>query len=153
MQDMEGFFYPLDSVGGWNNLYGKRGLQQYQCVIPMEGGSEACREILRTIADSRQGGFLSVLKTFGPLPSPGILSFPLRGITLAVDFANSGPELERLFGRLDSIVLAAGGRLYPAKDARMKAEDFRRYYPRWGEVEKMRDRGISSSFWRRVTDG
>lgn len=152
-QGLRDFFYPLDLLNNWNKLYGRAGFQQYQCVLPMEVSRPACKEIIRHIASSRQGNFLSVIKTFGSLPSPGILSFPRPGVTLAVDFANTGSSLEKLFQYLDSIVRNAGGRLYPAKDARMSREDFQKHYPKWQEVERMRDPGISSSFWRRVTDG
>jgi hypothetical protein len=109
--------------------------------------------LLERIARSGQGSFLAVLKQFGSLSSPGMLSFPRCGVTLALDFPNTGARIERLFRDLDEIVVAAGGRLYPAKDARMPGELFRNSYPRWGELERYVDPVFSSGFWRRVTEG
>jgi hypothetical protein len=94
-----------------------------------------------------------VLKQFGSLNSPGMLSFPRCGVTLALDFPNTGASIERLFTELDEIVAAAGGRLYPAKDARMPAELFRNSYPHWREFARYVDPVFSSGFWRRVTEG
>jgi FAD/FMN-containing dehydrogenase len=149
----ESYFYPLDSIGNWNRLYGPRGLYQYQCVIPDAAGSEGTASLLKAISRSGQGSFLAVLKGFGPLESPGMLSFPRTGLTLALDFPNRGQSLERLFGELDAIVRDAGGRLYPAKDGRMPPELFRSGYPRWREFSQYIDPRCSSSFWRRVMDG
>jgi len=149
----ESYFYPLDSIGNWNRLYGPRGLYQYQCVIPDGAGSEGTVELLNTISRSGQGSFLAVLKGFGALESPGMLSFPRKGLTLALDFPNRGQSLRRLFGELDAIVRNAGGRLYPAKDGRMSPELFRTGYPRWREFAHYIDPRCSSSFWRRVMDG
>jgi FAD/FMN-containing dehydrogenase len=149
----ESFFYPLDSIGNWNRLYGPRGLYQYQCVIPDAAGREGTAALLEAIARSGQGSFLAVLKAFGALESPGMLSFPRKGITLALDFPNRGQSLEQLFVELDAIVRATGGRLYPAKDGRMPPELFREGFPRWREFTQFIDPRCSSSFWRRVMDG
>ena len=118
------FFHPLDGVLHWNRIYGKQGFYQYQFVLPFAARA-ALDDILRSIASSGQGSFLAVLKTFGNLPSPGLLSFPMPGVSLALDFPNRGAVTRALFDRLDAIVVAAGGRLYAAKDARMSGE-FRR---------------------------
>lgn len=149
----EPFFYPLDGILHWNRLYGPRGLYQYQCVIPAAAGQEATAQLLSSIARSGQGSFLAVIKAFGALPSPGMLSFPREGITLALDFPNRGLPLERLFRELDAIVHGAGGRLYPAKDGRMPGALFREGYPRWKEFARYIDPRSSSSFWRRVMEG
>ncbi len=145
------FFYPLDAIDKWNRMYGRRGFFQYQSVVPFQGGKEACMEMLTRISRSGQASFLTVLKTFGSVRSPGILSFPRPGITLALDFPNNGQSTMRLFGELDEIVRVAGGRIYPAKDARMSAEDFQNAYPEWKSFSRYIDPRFSSSFWRRVT--
>jgi FAD/FMN-containing dehydrogenase len=146
------FFYPLDAVGHWNRLYGKRGFLQYQYAVPAERGIEATRNILTRIAESGEGSFLAVLKEFGNSPAAGMLSFPMRGMTLALDFAHRGASTLALLDRLDAIVLAQGGRLYPAKDARMSAASFQTFYPQWREFSRFVDPAFSSSFWRRVTE-
>jgi FAD/FMN-containing dehydrogenase len=147
----EPFFYPLDAVTEWNRIYGPRGFQQYQCVIPMAQAQDALTDMLGAIALSGAGSFLAVLKIFGDRPSPGLLSFPRPGATLALDFPHHGRRTARLFETLDSILRQAGGRLYPAKDAHMTAEDFQAWYPHWRELEAYRDPTLCSGFWRRVT--
>ena len=146
------FFYPLDGILHWNRLYGPNGLYQYQCVIPQSAGRDAVAALLDTIARSGQGSFLAVLKVFGSLRSPGLLSFPREGVTVALDFPNRGERLEKLFRELDAIVQGAGGRLYPAKDGRMPGALFRSGYPRLDEFVRFIDPRMSSSFWRRVTE-
>lgn len=147
----EPFFYPLDSIGNWNRLYGRRGFMQYQCVVPLHSGREGIRRILSRIAHSEDASFLAVLKVFGDVPSPGMLSFPRPGVTLALDFANRGPRTLALLEELDRIVRRQAGRVYPAKDARMSPESFDAYYPEWREFSRYVDPRFSSSFWRRVT--
>lgn len=145
------FFYPLDAMLEWNRLYGPNGFFQYQCVVPKTDGQGAVRELLERISSSGEGSFLAVMKIFGDIKSPGILSFPCAGVTLAVDFPNRGQRTLALMERLDAVVREAGGRVYPAKDARMNAESFQRYYPHWRELLPFIDPEFSSSFWRRVT--
>jgi hypothetical protein len=103
------------------------------------------------IADSGQGSFLAVIKTFGNIPSPGLLSFPRPGITVALDFPNCGKRTRKLFEQMDAIVLKNEGRLYPAKDACMTAELFAKTYPETERFLPFIDPAFSSSFWRRVT--
>ncbi|MEJ2397538.1 MAG: FAD-binding oxidoreductase, partial [Gammaproteobacteria bacterium] len=145
------FFYPLDKIAHWNRMYGARGFFQYQCVIPTAQALDAMTDILQIIAQSGQGSFLSVLKLFGDMPSPGMLSFPRAGVTLALDFANRGNKTQSLLAQLDAVTLAAGGAVYPAKDACMSASHFQHYYPQWTDFTHYIDPAFSSSFWRRVT--
>lgn len=151
LQHYEPFFYPLDGIHGWNKMYGPRGFYQYQCVLPMAVGRDASAELLREIGSSGLGSFLTVLKLCGSSVSPGMLSFPQSGVTLALDFPNRGDILCRLFARLDTIVRQAGGRIYPAKDGRMPGDMFRTGYPQWQAFSKFIDPRFSSGFWRRVT--
>lgn len=144
------FFYPLDGLRDWNRLYGRRGFQQYQCVVPPDDAQTVLTELLGAVAEAGAGSFLAVLKRCGDLPSPGLLSFPRPGVTLALDFAQS-TVLDTLFARLDAIVREAGGRLYPAKDAHLRGDDFRRQYPAWEQVEALRDPALLSRLWQRVT--
>lgn len=149
--DYEPFFYPLDKVLHWNRMYGKRGLLQFQCVVPWENGKHAITEILKAITASGLASFLAVLKVFGDVASPGMMSFPAPGITLALDFPIKPDTSFPLFDRLASMTLEFGGRLYPAKDARMTAAQFQAFYPHWQHFARYRDPQISSSFWERVT--
>lgn len=147
----EPFFYPLDAIQTWNRIYGSKGFLQYQCAVPTDRMEDAIREILERVAKASVGSFLAVLKLFGDQPSPGLLSFPLPGATLALDFPNNGAKTLRLLDRLDTVTSAVGGRLNPAKDARMRPQDFQTAYPYWKAMEAYLDPRIASGFWRRVT--
>ncbi len=123
------YFYPLDFVHSWNRMYGKKGFVQYQFVIPLDA-KEGLITIMKKISDRNMGSFLTVLKVFGPQES--LISFPMEGFTLAMDF----PIEEGLFdflNELDQIVADCGGRLYLTKDARMNADFFKNSYPRFDE--------------------
>lgn len=145
------FFYPLDAIREWNRIYGPRGFMQYQCVVPSADAVGVLKEALRRISRAETGSFLAVLKQFGHVSSPGLMSFPRPGVTLSLDFPNQGPRTLSLLDSLDELVTAAGGAVYPAKDARMSAQSFQRYFPQWEELLSYVDPNISSSFWRRVT--
>ena len=145
------FFYPLDAVLGWNRLYGPRGFFQHQSVVPSTSAVGAIERLLTLTADYQQGSFLVVLKLFGARKSPGLLSFPMAGATLALDLPNRGESTRQLLQAMTDVVMEAGGRVYPAKDATMSAEAFRVGYPDWTRLEALRDPKIMSDFWRRVT--
>jgi FAD/FMN-containing dehydrogenase len=145
------FFYPLDRIERWNRVYGRKGFQQFQCVLPESVAEVALAQLLKSIAASGTGSFLAVLKRCGDFVSPGLLSFPMPGTSLALDFPQNSVLTNTLLPRLDAIVREAGGRLYPAKDAHMSGSDFRRAYPAWEQLETMRDPALISRFWERVT--
>jgi decaprenylphospho-beta-D-ribofuranose 2-oxidase len=123
----EGFFYPLDKLLHWNRGYGRRGFTQYQFVIPFADGERRLREILTAILSSGELPFLNILKRMGK-ESPGGLSFPREGYTLAIDFPIRRNTAE-LLRRLDGMVLDAGGRVYLGKDSFLEADMFRAMYP------------------------
>lgn len=145
------FFYPLDAVHNWNRLYGRRGFLQYQCVIPPVHAEEGMTRLLHAARAGGLASFLSVLKVFGNKSSPGLLSFPRPGTTLAMDVPFEGQKTLDTLNHLDAIVHEYSGRLYPAKDARMSAASFQKDYPEWQRFSQYVDPAFSSSFWRRVT--
>lgn len=145
------FLFPLDGIRRWNRLYGRRGFFQQQCALPAAAAPAAIRKLLALTARRSEGSFLAVLKSFGSRVSPGILSFPMPGATLALDFPNLGASTSALLEALADIVLESGGRLYPAKDATMSPEHFQSGYPDWRKLEAQRDPAFLSDFWRRVT--
>jgi FAD/FMN-containing dehydrogenase len=151
LQDYEPFFYPLDKILHWNRLYGKRGFLQFQYVIPWEHAKEGTIAILHEVAKSGLASFLAVLKAFGDVPSPGMMSFPKPGITVALDFPIKPDKTFPLVHRLADMTLEFGGRLYPAKDATMTAAQFQAFYPQWRQFSRFRDPLFTSSFWERVT--
>lgn len=150
IEDSAAYLFPLDSLLNWNRIYGPRGFYQYQSVVPTSAAKDATWAMLNAIQRAGQGSFLSVLKTFGDQRPRGMLSFPMPGTTLALDFPNYGSATLQLLARLDAIVREAGGRIYPAKDARMPRDLFECGYPRLSEFLAYRDPGISSAFSRRL---
>jgi FAD/FMN-containing dehydrogenase len=143
-------FYPLDAIGEWNRVYGPNGLYQFQCQIPPGVMQAVVAELLGITATSGQASMLSVLKLFGTRVSPGLLSFPAPGATLAMDFPNRGASTGGLLRRLEHVVVEAGGRLYPAKDESMRAETFQVGYPGLSRFLPHIDPGFSSGFAQRV---
>ena len=133
--DYDRFFYPLDAIHDWNRMYGRGGFVQYQCVLPKAASRAGLSALLDRIAAAGAGSFLSVLKLLGP--GRGMLSFPMEGYTLALDF-RADPASLALLTELDAIVAAHGGRVYLAKDARMAAADFRRAYAGLDEFAAVR---------------
>lgn len=146
----ESFFYPLDNIRNWNLIYGKKGFFQYQAAIPHHDRFDAVDAMLKQIAKVNMGSFLAVLKTFGDVKPAGLMSFPMHGATLALDFSNGGERTLKLFSSLDAIVREAKGRIYLAKDACMPKELFEEGYPRLQEFLAYRDAGISSALSRRL---
>jgi hypothetical protein len=145
------FFYPLDVLPGWNRLYGGRGFLQYQFLVPYDR-KHAVQQILNHIERSCQICTLSVLKVFGQIPSSGMLSFPRPGVTCTLDFPMQGKPTLDLLECFDKIVLANGGAVYPAKDARMSSSSYKAYFPSWQDFKQFQDPQFSSDFWRRVTE-
>ncbi len=146
----EKFFFPLDSIYNWNYIYGRNGFLQYQFVVPFKDGQATLVNFINTCKKLNLYSFLTVLKTFGKIPSPGLLSFPMEGITMAVDFPLE-PKIFKKLEILDKIIQDSGGRLYPAKDARMSSNFFLSSYPNLEKFVLYKDEKFSSSFWRRVT--
>ena len=139
-QSYERFFYPLDAIRDWNRLYGPARLP----AVPVRAaraaaGRAAVGVVLERLAAAGAASFLSVIKDCGPA-SDAYLSFPVEGTTLALDLPYRGAATEALVHELDARVIASGGRIYLAKDAVTRAEDFARMMPRLGEWKAVRDR-------------
>lgn len=148
----EPFFYPLDGIRHWNRAYGPKGFFQHQCVLPEATARLALQELLVAIRKAKAGSLLAVLKTTGERELPGLLSFGMKGVTLALDFPNQGAKTLELLATLEEIVVKHGGRLNPSKDATMKPETFKTGYPNLGKFLKQKDQGITSLFFERVIE-
>ncbi|CDX12694.1 FAD linked oxidase [Mesorhizobium sp. ORS 3324] len=146
----QGFFFPLDGVRDWNRLYGPRGFFQHQSVVPEAAARRTVPALLEAARQAGQGSFLTVLKRFGSVSSPALLSFPRPGYTLTLDFPNRGEKTLRLLDDLDRITVEAGGAVNPYKDARMAPETFAASFPEWQRLEALRDPAFLSGFWART---
>jgi len=133
---LQSFFFPLDSIVDWNKMYGKSGFVQYQCVIPLEHSYEGIKALLNKISESKQGSFLAVLKRMG-CANDNLLSFPMEGYSLALDFKVNKKTLE-LLDTLDEIVKQYNGRLYLCKDARMSEDTLNHGYKNAEKFRKFR---------------
>jgi len=132
----ESFLYPLDAIGSWNRGYGRRGFVQYQCVLPESGVRGSVRAFMEIVAGHGRASFLSVIKDCGE-QGTGTLSFPLPGISIAMDIPYDRVT-QTLVDRMNRFVIEQGGRIYLAKDALTRADDFRAMEPRLNRFLEVR---------------
>lgn len=149
-QHYRSFFFPLDFIKNWNKAYGKKGFYQYQFVVPLKNSKSTLEQVIDLISFYNQRPVLSVLKTFGTVESRGLMSFPICGLTLAMDFQNKGDTTLKMFNDLDKIVLENNGKIYIAKDSRMEKDSFKKFYPNFDEFSKFIDPNFNSTFLKRV---
>ncbi|NQW30031.1 MAG: FAD-binding oxidoreductase [Ignavibacteria bacterium] len=150
LASIDSFFYPLDKIPKWNRIYGATGMLQYQFVVPMHDGKFIVQSVLKKLRSIRASSFLSVLKVFGDIGSPGMMSFPMPGVTLSLDIPAGIAGLLPTLDFCDEMIAEVGGRIYAAKDSRMRGSVYRKMYPRLEEFCTLIDPQFSSSFWRRV---
>ncbi|MFK0281433.1 FAD-binding protein [Streptomyces sp. NPDC090499] len=136
LQRLSAFFHPLDGVPHWNRVYGRAGFVQYQFAVG-HGQEAALHRIVARISERRCPSFLAVLKRFGEA-DPGWLSFPVPGWTLALDIPAGLPGLGTFLDELDEEVAGAGGRVYLAKDARLRPDLLAAMYPRLADFRALR---------------
>jgi FAD/FMN-containing dehydrogenase len=144
------FFFPLDTVGRWNRLYGPGGLRQHQSVIPMEHAERVITAMIEETHKARHGSFLTVLKLFADRPAAGLMSFPRAGATLTLDFPYLGARTDALLDRLDALTMSCGGRVNPYKDAHMSAATFAASFPQMRAFQAFMDPMARSQLAERV---
>tara|TARA_B110000483_G_C18170664_1_gene533135 strand:+ start:421 stop:1734 length:1314 start_codon:yes stop_codon:yes gene_type:complete len=145
------FFYPLDFLGGWNKLYGRKGFCQYQLVFPPDVSLAGLNEIFESLKRNKFMPRLCVLKTFGSIKSHGYLSFPMEGTTLTMDFPYQENKVKKLFSEFSLIVSKFNGKIYPAKDINIDKQNFKKYFKDIDMLSKFKDPNIESDFWKRVS--
>ncbi len=123
----DSFLFPLDKIKDWNKCYGKNGFIQYQFVLPVSAALEGIGEILRAIHKSSHWVVLCTLKRLGKKNEHSPMSFAEEGFTLALDFKIT-KELFEFLNQLDDMVIKYNGKIYLAKDARMRSETFHKMY-------------------------
>jgi decaprenylphospho-beta-D-ribofuranose 2-oxidase len=138
--------FPLDALDGWPRLYGRRGFVQYQPVVP-RGQERTLEELIIRLRRSRVPCYLATLKDLGP-QSDAPLSFPLAGWTITLDLPRAAPGLEALLRGFDELVAGAGGRVYLAKDGRLRPDTLAAMYPRLEQWRAVRDRVDPERRWR-----
>ena len=131
------FFYPLDACLDWNRMYGRSGLIQYQCVLPVENDTTIVRRFFETLTRIGGASFLTVIKDCGP-EGRGLLSFPRPGVSVALDLPMRGAATQELVDALNELVIEAGGRVYLAKDALTRPEHLRAMEPRLDAFNEVR---------------
>jgi hypothetical protein len=149
---LRGFFYPLDNFPNWNRIYGRKGFIQYQVAIPTNEAYAVIFELLDIITKTKLASVITCIK---PLTKTrGLMSFPIDGFALAVDFAHN-QKVFPLLEKLDKIVVNCGGRVYLAKDIRLNSENFRMMYSdtleQWNSIREkynVRDKFSSLMFNR-----
>jgi decaprenylphospho-beta-D-ribofuranose 2-oxidase len=137
--------FPLDGLGAWPRLYGPAGLVQYQLVVP-KGREDVLRRVVAHLRGSAVPCYLAILKDLGP-GAAGALSFPLAGWTLALDVPGDAPGLAAMLDAFDERVAEAGGRVYLAKDGRMRRDVTAAMYPRLAQWRATRDRVDPDGVW------
>ena len=154
LSSFEEFFHPLDKYSDWNKLYGPKGFLQYQFIIPdSDQSANQIKHILQMIQAARQFSYLVVIKYHAP--HEGILSFSLKGFSVAIDLHNT-PKVHKMLDQIDAEVIKFGGRVYLAKDARLAPENFYRMYAQqvdeWKKIINALDpeRKINSAMSRRL---
>jgi decaprenylphospho-beta-D-ribofuranose 2-oxidase len=132
----EKWFYPLDAILHWNRIYGRRGFTQYQCMLPERGGRRAIRRFLELLTAKGGASFLCVIKDHGD-EGDGLLSFPMRGTSIALDMAVRD-DTSAIIDALNECVIEEGGRIYLAKDRFTRQQHFQAMEPRLAEWERIR---------------
>jgi decaprenylphospho-beta-D-ribofuranose 2-oxidase len=146
VEEFGAHMFPLDGLDAWPRLYGPSGFIQYQFVVP-RGQERAVHELIVRLRESPIPCYLAVLKDFGA-ENHAPLSFPLAGWTLAMDLPRAAPTLERLLREFDELVAGAGGRVYLAKDGRLRPDAMKAMYPRLAQWRSIRDQADPERRWR-----
>jgi FAD/FMN-containing dehydrogenase len=133
------FFYPLDFLRHWNRLYGRRGFAQYQCVLPLDGDGRAYRRFFDVVTSMGGASPVVVIKDCGA-EGRGTLSFPMPGISIALDLPFRRGHTQALVDALNRIVIESGGRIYLTKDALTRSEDLRAMEPRLAAFQQVREK-------------
>lgn len=145
LQSIGAHMFPLDGLGAWPRLYGRHGFLQYQLVVP-SGAEPVLEAVIDRLRHSPVPCYLAVLKDLGPASGPP-LSFPIKGWTITLDLPRSADGLYALLDGFDELVASSGGRVYLAKDDRLRPDALQAMYPRLDQWRTARDRADPERVW------
>ena len=119
------FFYPLDKVANWNNVYGLSGFIEYQCFLPSKNIKKSIFEILEIIKKNKLSVFLCSIKLLGS--SKGYISFSNKGYTIAFDFPYNKFS-KKVVEELDRTVIKYYGSVNLSKNSILSKKNFEKMY-------------------------
>jgi FAD/FMN-containing dehydrogenase len=129
LQSHGAFHFLLDYVPRWKWAFRPGGLIQFQPFVPAAQAPRVLRTLIESCQRERLVPYLLVLKRHRP--DPFLMTHAVDGYSLAMDFAVTGGNRERLWRHCRAMaetVLGAGGRFYYAKDAVLEASSFARIH-------------------------
>jgi len=137
-QSLNNFFYPLDSIGSWNNLYGKEGFIQIQILITEKNFEEVICKTLEFFQKKKQFSFLTTLKELG-IGNENYLSFPSKGYTLTLDLKMNS-NLKTIYEEFELLLAQYKTKVYLTKDSFMSKKYFEDTYKKLNKFKEIKNK-------------
>lgn len=119
--NFKNFFFELDNIE-WKKKFKKEELLQCQICINEKKIFELLDFIRRLILKKKSYVYLCTIKKFGS-SSIGLLSFPKRGYTIALDFENNLKN-KKIINEIYEFTLFQKGNIYLSKDSLITKNQF-----------------------------
>ena len=137
-QNLNNFFYPLDSISNWNNLYGKNGFIQIQILITEKNFEEVICKTLEFFQYKKQFSFLTTLKELG-IGNDNYLSFPSKGYTLTLDL-KMNKDLKAIYEEFELLLMKYKTKVYLTKDSFMSKKYFEDTYKKLNKFKEIKNK-------------